>query len=260
MSTEEVSNTVFLSHLYTETIIMPRQAPDKHRENSKKDRVSLGYIPVNLASCQREFDWTQIIALNLYLTAAPTGAAAAAAPVILVSELLARKELSGVIGGGSIQIGDSLALTLPAGVLHGSGCTNRTLACNIPPCNVSGCADYVEFEESSNVSRFFDANGFELRPSTMGSRGSTLQTSIQEDLLPAVVDLDSDETTTAFQEHNYAAARLGTSGGIAVRVKLSSSGGQQQDEAMSNVEITLVEKSSQILGPFLKKAKAGQKP
>jgi hypothetical protein len=74
--------------------------------------------------------------------------------------------------------------------------------------------------------------------------------------------LDSDETTTAFQEHNYAAARLGTSGGIAVRVKLSSSGGQQQqqEEAMSNVEITLVEKSSQILGPFLKKAKAGQKP
>ena len=29
--------TVFLSHLYIKTIVLPRQARDKHRENSKKD-------------------------------------------------------------------------------------------------------------------------------------------------------------------------------------------------------------------------------
>jgi len=29
----------FLSHLYIKTIILPRQARDKHRENSKKDAV-----------------------------------------------------------------------------------------------------------------------------------------------------------------------------------------------------------------------------
>jgi hypothetical protein len=29
--------TAFLSHLYIKTIILPRQARDKHRENSKKD-------------------------------------------------------------------------------------------------------------------------------------------------------------------------------------------------------------------------------
>jgi hypothetical protein len=31
--------TAFLSHLCTKTIILPRQARDKHRENSKKDAV-----------------------------------------------------------------------------------------------------------------------------------------------------------------------------------------------------------------------------
>jgi hypothetical protein len=31
--------TAFLSHLYIKTIILPRQARDKHRENSKKDAV-----------------------------------------------------------------------------------------------------------------------------------------------------------------------------------------------------------------------------
>jgi hypothetical protein len=30
-------NGTFLSHLYIKTIILPRQARDKHRENSKKD-------------------------------------------------------------------------------------------------------------------------------------------------------------------------------------------------------------------------------
>jgi hypothetical protein len=30
---------LFLSHLYIKTIILPRQAQDKHRENSKKDAV-----------------------------------------------------------------------------------------------------------------------------------------------------------------------------------------------------------------------------
>ena len=32
-------NTVLLSHFYIKTIILPRQARDKHRENSKKDAV-----------------------------------------------------------------------------------------------------------------------------------------------------------------------------------------------------------------------------
>jgi hypothetical protein len=31
--------TAFLSHLYIKTIILPRQARDKHRENSKKAAV-----------------------------------------------------------------------------------------------------------------------------------------------------------------------------------------------------------------------------
>jgi hypothetical protein len=31
--------TGFLSHLYIKTMILPRQARDKHRENSKKDAV-----------------------------------------------------------------------------------------------------------------------------------------------------------------------------------------------------------------------------
>ena len=35
----EVRKRSFLSHLYIKTIILPRQARDKHRENSKKDAV-----------------------------------------------------------------------------------------------------------------------------------------------------------------------------------------------------------------------------
>ena len=31
--------TVFLSHLYIKMMILPRQARDKHRENSKKEAV-----------------------------------------------------------------------------------------------------------------------------------------------------------------------------------------------------------------------------
>jgi hypothetical protein len=31
--------TAFLRHLYIKTIVLPRQARDKHRENSKKDAV-----------------------------------------------------------------------------------------------------------------------------------------------------------------------------------------------------------------------------
>jgi len=33
------NKTVFLSHLYIKTNILPRQARDKHRENSKKEAV-----------------------------------------------------------------------------------------------------------------------------------------------------------------------------------------------------------------------------
>ena len=35
----DLRKTAFLSHLYIKTIILPRQARDKHRENSKKDAV-----------------------------------------------------------------------------------------------------------------------------------------------------------------------------------------------------------------------------
>jgi arylsulfatase A-like enzyme len=35
-----VRKTYFLRHLYVKTIILPRQARDKHRENSKKGRFS----------------------------------------------------------------------------------------------------------------------------------------------------------------------------------------------------------------------------
>jgi hypothetical protein len=38
-----VRKTYFLRHLYIKTIILPRQARDKHRENSKKGRVSQGH-------------------------------------------------------------------------------------------------------------------------------------------------------------------------------------------------------------------------
>ena len=176
-----------------------------------------GEIPTNIAMSMREFDWTQVIQTNIYVTAAPTGAAG---PVIMVSELLARKELPGVIGGGSIQIGDNLALMLPGGVLHGSGCTNRTLACNVPPCNVSGCADYMEFEESSNVSRFFDANGYQIHPAMVSRHARELQTdgAVVPGIEPA-------------------------GGEIHVRVKLSSMG-------QANAEVTIVEKSTKVLGPF----------
>ena len=37
----------FLRHLYIKCIILPRQARDKHRENSKKSGVSLGYALTN---------------------------------------------------------------------------------------------------------------------------------------------------------------------------------------------------------------------
>jgi hypothetical protein len=35
--------TTFLRHLYINAIILPRQARDKHRENSKKDRFLAAY-------------------------------------------------------------------------------------------------------------------------------------------------------------------------------------------------------------------------
>eukprot|EP01046_Picozoa_sp_COSAG06_P057580 COSAG06_NODE_11271_length_1534_cov_49.620209_1_plen_231_part_00 len=38
-TTAHLRKTAFLSHLYIKTIILPRQARDKHRENSKKDAV-----------------------------------------------------------------------------------------------------------------------------------------------------------------------------------------------------------------------------
>ena len=36
---ESCEKTAFLSHVYIKTIILPRQARDKHRENSEKDAV-----------------------------------------------------------------------------------------------------------------------------------------------------------------------------------------------------------------------------
>jgi hypothetical protein len=38
----KVRKTYFLRHLYIKTIILPRQARDKHRKNSKKGRFSQG--------------------------------------------------------------------------------------------------------------------------------------------------------------------------------------------------------------------------
>ena len=37
-----VRKRVFFSHLYIKMLILPRQARDKHRENSKNPRVSAG--------------------------------------------------------------------------------------------------------------------------------------------------------------------------------------------------------------------------
>ena len=39
---DQVRKTLVLSHLYNKTIILPRQARDKHRENSKKARFLAG--------------------------------------------------------------------------------------------------------------------------------------------------------------------------------------------------------------------------
>jgi hypothetical protein len=50
-------NGVFLSHLYIKTNILPRQARDKHGENSKKDRVSTGGHPVDGCVRKRLFHW-----------------------------------------------------------------------------------------------------------------------------------------------------------------------------------------------------------
>jgi hypothetical protein len=36
-----------LSHLYIKMLILPRQARDKHRENSKRDRFVAQYLPLN---------------------------------------------------------------------------------------------------------------------------------------------------------------------------------------------------------------------
>jgi hypothetical protein len=43
-STSLVSENGLLSHLCTTTIVLPRQARDKHGENSKKDRILTGYL------------------------------------------------------------------------------------------------------------------------------------------------------------------------------------------------------------------------
>ena len=47
------SETPFLYHLYIKTIILPRQARDKHKENSKKDGVSHRRIASVLVRCRR---------------------------------------------------------------------------------------------------------------------------------------------------------------------------------------------------------------
>jgi hypothetical protein len=39
--------TAFLSHLYIKTNILPRQARDKHRENSKKMPFFLGFLAMD---------------------------------------------------------------------------------------------------------------------------------------------------------------------------------------------------------------------
>jgi hypothetical protein len=53
---------LFLSHLYIKTIILPRQAQDKHRENSKKDavfRTTPSRIPPHQTKrrCSDSFPW-----------------------------------------------------------------------------------------------------------------------------------------------------------------------------------------------------------
>eukprot|EP01046_Picozoa_sp_COSAG06_P043484 COSAG06_NODE_5700_length_3313_cov_3.423460_5_plen_119_part_00 len=42
LSHTEVRKRHFLSHLYIKTIFLPRQARDRHRENSKRDRFRAG--------------------------------------------------------------------------------------------------------------------------------------------------------------------------------------------------------------------------
>ena len=60
----KVSKNVFLSQLYTKTIILPRQARDKHRENSKKETV---FPQANNTSGVLVFsDWIAASKTNIY--------------------------------------------------------------------------------------------------------------------------------------------------------------------------------------------------
>ena len=43
-------NAYFLRHLYIKTMVLPRQARDKHRENSKTCVVSLGVLCESIAA------------------------------------------------------------------------------------------------------------------------------------------------------------------------------------------------------------------
>eukprot|EP01046_Picozoa_sp_COSAG06_P032175 COSAG06_NODE_3195_length_5703_cov_94.949143_5_plen_121_part_00 len=58
-------NAVVLSHLYIETIILPRQARDKHRESTQKgDRFPQGTPPAGCAPCTLDCYPTESVANN----------------------------------------------------------------------------------------------------------------------------------------------------------------------------------------------------
>ena len=76
----------FLRHLYIKCIILPRQARDKHRENSKKVPFSLRMCTRRSSSCVSvparcfSIEWTPIIAVAWSTKTACDGETAALAP------------------------------------------------------------------------------------------------------------------------------------------------------------------------------------
>eukprot|EP01046_Picozoa_sp_COSAG06_P027978 COSAG06_NODE_2497_length_6757_cov_80.480625_5_plen_119_part_00 len=52
-SNDQVRKTHFLSHLYIKTIILPRQARDKHKKSSKKVRFSSNDQAARIASVRK---------------------------------------------------------------------------------------------------------------------------------------------------------------------------------------------------------------
>jgi hypothetical protein len=255
-----------------------RQVPETRRLYTHRG----GQIPTPIAMSQRDYDWTAVKTLNIYLTAVPVGQTS----TVYVGAFAAREEVEAFVGAGTLQLERGTVpmqvFTLPARVLRGSGCTNRTLACNVPPCNVSGCSDYVECADigSPDDCKHFDANGFPLllRPvDGADSRtfppqrtephslplGSNI-TSLQHD---ASSNTNSNPDPTGSHHSASKGGRQNSSTGTgtaadARMVSIVYQPGPGNASAFASIELTLVEMAppSQVIGPFHRKQNSSTTP